>query len=118
MVRKDIWMYMLAYNVIRRKMHEASVYHELPLERLSFKGTMQLIRSTADALGASLGLDDERVYQRLLRGIAQRALSPRPNRSEPRAVKRRHSKYTYLTRPRKDYPEYNPKSQPTEAVMA
>ena len=117
MVRKEIWMYMLAYNVVRRKMHEASVCDDLPLERVSFKGTMQLVRSLADVLGSDLGLDNDRVYQTLLRGIAQRALTSRPNRSEPRALKRRKNKYTYLTRPRESYPEYSPKSKPTQVVI-
>lgn len=103
MARKEIWMWMLAYNVIRRVMQDASVAYELPLEQVSFKGAMELLLSMADALGASRAQARADAYEFLLFGVAQRPVRARPNRREPRVMKMRKSKYTYMTQPRCSY---------------
>jgi len=103
MVRKEIWVFMLAYNLIRQIMCEASRRCELPLEGVSFTGTAQLVLAMTPTLSSLRGAAFARAYDSLLEGIAQRPVRHRPNRSEPRVVKRRNTKYTHMTRPRNQY---------------
>jgi len=103
MVRKEIWVFMLAYNLIRQIMCEASRRGELPLERVSFTGAAQLVMAMTPVLSSARGEALARTYDLLLKGIAQRPIRHRPNRSEPRVLKRRNTKYTHMTRPRNQY---------------
>ncbi|MHC4179667.1 MAG: IS4 family transposase, partial [Planctomycetota bacterium] len=55
MVREEIWVHLLAYNLIRTVMAQAAVQYDLPPRMISFKGAMQtlqafhpLLRTTAD----------------------------------------------------------------------
>lgn len=98
MVRKEVHMHMLCYNLARSIMQQACVLTDLPLEEASFKGSLSIITSMADTLGTR-ELTPE-MYEQVLRGIAQARLRRRPNRSEPRAIKRRKKDYPMLTRKR------------------
>ncbi|MBT5018499.1 MAG: hypothetical protein HON04_07115 [Planctomicrobium sp.] len=42
------------------------------------------------------------LYEHLLHAIASHRVGNRPNRFEPRQVKRRHGKYDLLTKPRQE----------------
>ena len=103
MVRKEIWVFMLAFNLIRQIMHEAAVSYGLDLERVSFTGTAQLVLAMTPVLSAFRDEAFIKAYELLLSGIAQRPVRHRPNRSEPRVIKRRNTKYTCMTRPRDQY---------------
>ncbi len=100
MVEKDIYMYMVVYNMIRQVMFDASQRTGLPLSRVSLKGSLDLVRTVGDVLGfgAPMGLIE--VYDSLLASIAQRPARHRPNRHEPRVIKHRGRKYPYMTQPR------------------
>lgn len=100
MIRKSIWMHMLGYNVTRKVMWDASVRYGRAVEELSFKGSLQLIEEVAVAIGAQPERATREAYEKLLQSINQRPLRARPNRSEPRVLKRRHKNYRYMTRPR------------------
>src|SRR4051794_9243260 len=50
MVRKEIWMHILAYNLIRGVMAQAAEDHAKEPRRLSFKGTLQTMTAFQDAL--------------------------------------------------------------------
>jgi hypothetical protein len=100
-VRKEIHMHLLAYNLIRCLMWRAAAEHARPLHRLSFAGTVDRLNALEPYLRLYEGSDRaEQLYQLLLRWIAQDALPDRPNRIEPRAVKRRPKQYDRLNRPR------------------
>ena len=100
MIRKDIWMHMLAYNLIRKVMWDTHLKHGRPIEDLSFKGTLQLVEAVANAMGAKPRSATKEAYQALLKGINQRPVRRRPHRSEPRVVKMRRQRYPRMTRPR------------------
>ena len=101
MIRKEIWVHMLGYSLIRKVMWDTSARHGRPIEEICFKGTLQLVTAVAKAIGAKPELATEETYEKLLKGINQRPVRRRPNRSEPRVVKRRNNKYTYMmTKPR------------------
>ena len=100
MIRKAIWMHMLAYNSIRKIMLDVCKHHELSVGQISFSGTLDLLMTCVHIVGESSCLSLDTLYARLLAGIAQRPIRPRPNRWEPRAVKKRKKDFPPLTRPR------------------
>src|SRR5262245_8442175 len=101
MVRKEIWAHCLAYNLIRKTM-AASARHENVLPRhLSFKGAVQTMNSFAPYLALCV-VDKCELWSELLTAIATHVVGNRPNRIEPRKLKYRLGKFTYMTRPRNE----------------
>ena len=99
MVRKEIWMHLLAYNLIRKLMaHAAATVGVCPRD-LSFKGTLQTLVAFA-AAGWSCPERKKELYAAVLRAVATHRVNDRPDRVEPRAVKRRPKKQVYLNEPR------------------
>jgi len=96
MAVKELWVYLLAHNLIRLLMvQSASIVDCLP-RQLSFKHTLQLWLAWRQFDGSDI---DERFHQ-LLMLIAQQRVGRRSGRMEPRAVKRRQKPYPLLTRAR------------------
>lgn len=106
MVEKELWMHAIAYNLIRTLMNQAAHTHSRPIERISFKGTLATVRQWAPIL-ASITQDGayERNLSAILRCIAADTVPLRPDRSEPRAVKRRPKNYQRMTQPRNVFKE-------------
>lgn len=103
-VGKEIAMHMLAYNLIRLLMWHAARQHQRDLHRLSFTGTLHRLRAAIPimlfhARGGRLNA----VLEHLMLCIAQDQLPVRPNRIEPRRVKRRPKQYSLLVKPRHWY---------------
>lgn len=97
MATKEIWVYLLAYNLIRLMMAQAAqLAHCLPRE-LSFKHTVQLWIAWGHHARASTADD---TLHTLFVLIAQQRVGNRPGRIEPRAVKRRPKAYPFLTKAR------------------
>ncbi len=102
-VRKEIIMHFLAYDLIRALMWQAAQEHRRPLHRLSFAGTMQRFQVIAPYLCLFRGTAQAvTMYQLLLSWIASDMVPDRPHRVEPRAVKRRPKPHDLLTRPRNE----------------
>jgi len=100
MVRKEIAAHLLAYNLIRGIMAEAARVERIKPRRLSFKGSLHTVR----AFEQGHLYDPSRIkadLPRLLELVAQKRLDDRPDRYEPRAVKRRPKPHPLLTMPRK-----------------
>ncbi|HLF12472.1 MAG TPA: IS4 family transposase [Gammaproteobacteria bacterium] len=96
MNEKQIWVYLLAYNLIRLLMAQAALAAGLHPRQLSFKHTVQIWTEwTTRGL-----LSDPEQHNVLLGLIAQRKVGTRPGRIEPRARKRRPKPYPLLTTPR------------------
>jgi hypothetical protein len=100
MVRKELWTYLLAYNLIRVRMAQAAAVHGKLPRRLSFTGAQSLIHSFAPHLNIAHGAKRRRIELDLLLAISRCRVPKRPGRTEPRAVKKREKKYSYLTKPR------------------
>lgn len=99
MVRKEIYCHLLAYNLVRRAIVEsAMIFDKLP-RRLSFKGAAQALNAFVSAINAR-GPNMEEHYQCLLLTISEHAIGDRPNRIEPRQIKRRPKPYKLLKQPR------------------
>ena len=89
MVLKEMWVYFLAYNMIRTLMLESALYNKMLPRQLSFKHTIQLLTSYS-------GVFYGKSYQGLLLLIGKRCIGNREGRVEPRAIKRRHNDYPLL----------------------
>lgn len=100
MIRKELWVYVLAYNLIRAVMVRAALQTGMCPRRLSFTGALQ----TVNGFAAALVLAQEAVHQALLEvlwtSVAAHRVGQRPNRVEPRAVKRRPKAHKLLRVPR------------------
>ena len=102
MIRKEVMMHFIAYNCLRRIMYEAAEEAGMAVRRVSFKTSLQTLRSWETNLNQVRISRKERFHliSRLYESITQRPLLQRPGRSEPRAVKRRSKPYWLLTKPR------------------
>jgi hypothetical protein len=97
MAEKEIWVYLLAYNLIRMIMVQAAIHtQQLPRE-LSFKHSLQLWLAWSRQGTVSNHDTDTSV---LLVLIAQQRVGKRPGRTEPRALKRRPKPFPLLNLPR------------------
>lgn len=101
MVHKEIWLHLLAYNLIRKVMAQAASAHNKKPRQLSFKLALQMINAFRGA-GIFCSIDSV-AYKILLKAIAHRTVGNRPGRSEPRKIKRRPKPFSRLQKPRTTY---------------
>jgi len=102
MVCKEIWVHLLAYNLIRMVMAQAAYRYNLPPRTLSFKGTLQQLNAFKGEFLRTAKTRLSIMYGYLLEAIASHRVGNRSRRSEPRAVKRRRKPYPLLTKPREE----------------
>ena len=92
LVHKEIWTHVLAYNLFRTVMAQAAKQSDILPRSISFKGTLQALEAFQplieyrEHLGAA---DRAELYQHLLHAVATHRVGDRPDRFEPRKVKRR-----------------------------
>jgi len=89
-VRKELAVFRLVYNLVRVVMLEAAARQEVPVNRVSFADALQWMRHARPGDG----------LPRL------RLIPDRPNRLEPRRVKRRRKNYPYMIKPRAECREW------------
>jgi hypothetical protein len=102
MIRKEILMYFIAYNCIRRLMYEAAKEADLEVRGVSFKGSMQALRSWEPHLNQAKISRKERfrLISDLYDAMTNTPIRQRPGRSEPRCLKRRKKNFQLMTSPR------------------
>ncbi len=96
-IEKEIWVHLLAYNVIRLLMAQAASNAGLVPREISFKHTVQLWTQWQSRCFGNPGGADVSILFIL---IAQRTVGKRPGRREPRACKRRPKSSKWLKEPR------------------
>lgn len=101
MVRKEIWVHLLAYNMIRKIMAQAAHVHGKIPRELSFNLALHAIKSFREA--GILSENNERIYAALLKAISAKKIGNRPGRQEPRMVKRRPKAFPRLQKSRHLY---------------
>lgn len=112
MVEKELHMHLIAYNLVRGLIIQAAYAQGLFPERLSFKGAADTVRQGAPLLAATTTVEQRNAMTHaLLDAIARDPLPLRPNRTEPRAVKRRPKNYQRLTKPRRLFVECRHRSK-------
>jgi len=102
MVRKEIWAHLLAYNLVRKVMAQAAQKHHVKPHTISFKATLQTLKAFALPLLTFPRGALQAVIATMLKAIARHQVGNRPDRLEPRALKRRPKPYDLLTKPRKE----------------
>jgi Transposase DDE domain len=106
MVHKELEMFLIGYNLIRALMTEASALHEVPLDRISFKGTVDATRQYSIAIAQARSKKKQReLVADLLSVLAKDELPYRPGRREPRAIKRRPKPFPLLNKHRRQFKE-------------
>jgi hypothetical protein len=106
-VVQEIAGLLLAHYVVRVLMSEAARRNDLPPRRLSFTGTLKVLRCRLpESPNSQRGL--RRWYEDLLAEIAEEVLPERRNRLNPRVIKRKMSNW------RKKRPEHRHYPQPTK----
>jgi hypothetical protein len=100
MVRKELWVYVLAYNVIRAVMVRAALHAGLGPRQLSFTGAVQALNGFVPALVLAEEAVQRVLLDALWVSVAAHRVGKRPNRVEPRAVKRRPKAHKLLRVPR------------------
>ena len=103
MVRKELLMHLIAYNLIRGVMVEAAGIYEVNLEQLSFKGALDTVREFCPTiLQAKNRAQRMDLIQALWSALAHDLLPDRPYRVEPRVQKRRPKAFPFMCRPRQE----------------
>lgn len=97
MNEKEMWVYLLAYNVIRLLMAQAALQAHMHPRELSFKHTVQMWTEWTARCPGHNPIPHHAILFRL---IAQLKVGNRPGRKEPRARKRRPKSYPWLKVPR------------------
>jgi putative transposase len=100
MVRREIWTCLLAYNLIRKAMLQAALEAGRCPRQLSFTAAMQKIAAawvTIVVCAEAIALSLMEVH---LSDMATHQVGDRPDRVEPRKVKRRPKPHPLLTVPR------------------
>lgn len=101
MVQKEMYARLIAHNLIRCTMAKAAAEHHQPLERISFKGSIDALRHFTYAMSqARSKAKRQRLWDSLLETLAKDLVRERPGRREPRAIKRKKNKYPRLDAPR------------------
>ena len=107
MVQKELYQHLIAHNFIRCTIAQAATAHNVPSERLSFKGCLDACRHFAHALAQTkTGKKRRRLWADLLHILATDQIPERPGRREPRAVKRAKNKYPRLNQPRRQFKDH------------
>lgn len=100
MVRKEIWAHLLAYNLIRKVMVQAAEKSKAEPWTISFQATLQTLKAVALPLLTCAKSKLPEVIEEMLQAIARHSVGNRPDRVEPRALKRRPKPYDLLNKPR------------------
>ncbi len=102
MVHKEIIMHFIAYNCIRNLMLKAAKQAKVKPRLISFKATLQTLRSWQTIISVSENSQQEilRLRQTLIDAIAQCVLFQQLGRCEPRCAKRRPKPYRLMTQSR------------------
>ncbi|WP_187308089.1 hypothetical protein [Nostoc cycadae] len=102
MVRKEIYVYLLGYNLLRSLMWDAGTTYGMPPNRLSLQGIRHHLLNFIPKLEAAKSQKRNRLYRTLLKIIVHKQVPDRPAGTEPRVTKRRPKAYPRLTKPRQE----------------
>jgi hypothetical protein len=107
MAQKELFMRLIAHNLVRCTMAQAAAEHTVPLERVSFKGSLDSVRQFSLAMAQAKSKSKrQELWTELLRTLASDLVAERPGRREPRAVKRKKNRYPRLVGPRRKFRDH------------
>lgn len=100
-VRNEFFMHLVAYNLIRQTLAAAAAATNKEPWTISFKGALQTIDHWLPTLHTSVSVEDW--CTAVLAAIATHCVDNRPDRFEPRVLKRRGKTYSLMNKPRAEY---------------
>jgi hypothetical protein len=99
-VQKDIWVHLLAYNLLRTLIWQAAQQTGASALRFSLQGTRQQFNHFRPQLADTPAQVRRRLYFALLTVMSDRLVPLRPHRHEPRVVKQRPKSFPRMQQPR------------------
>lgn len=99
-VRYDVAATILAHNLIWTLIHQAAAMTHTPADRISFAATIKMALAFSLPLRQACGEQRAALYARMLTNIARQTNRHRPNRIEPRLIKRQKRAFGFLKVPR------------------
>lgn len=105
MVRRELWVTLLAYNLVRKVIATAAALHAKQPRRLGFTLACQAILASRMLLATGACRAPRHLWLATLTRIARNEVANRPGRIEPRVLKRRRHGYPLMRRPRKELQE-------------
>jgi len=100
MVRREVWVTLLAYDLIRQVIVTAAAVHHKQPRQLGFTRACQSILASWMLLATGACRDLRGLCDMMLAQIAAQEVANRPGRIEPRVLKRRRHRYPLMQRPR------------------
>ncbi len=100
MVRRELWVTLLAYNLIRKVIATAAAVHQKQPRHLSFTRACQSILASWMLLATGACREAPTLYATMLASLAAHEVADRPGRIEPRVLKRHRDRYPHMARPR------------------
>ena len=100
MIRKEFYIHLLGYNLVRTLQSQAAKAHGIEPVQLSFAATQKHFEIFSSLILTESGQRHKHLYMLLVAIVASEKLLIRRNRAEPRAVKRRSKPYPKLKQPR------------------
>jgi putative transposase len=102
MVRRELWVTLLAYNLIRKLIATAAAVHAKQPRQLGFTLACQTVLSSWMLLTTGLCRDAQQLWRLALARIAANEVANRPGRIEPRVIKRSRDHYPLLHSSRRE----------------
>jgi hypothetical protein len=100
MVYRELWVTLLAYNLIRKLIATAAAVHGKQPRRLGFTLGCQTVLSSWMLLATGTCRDVRELWRLALKRIAANEVANRPGRIEPRMIKRSRHHYPLMHDPR------------------
>lgn len=105
MVRRELWVTLLAYNLVRRLIATAASVHAKQPRQLGFTLACQTILSSWMLLATGACRDVRQLSSLAMERIAANEVANRPGRIEPRVIKRSRDRYPLMHDPRQQLRE-------------
>ena len=103
MAYKQMYVFFIAHNLIRWLMLQAANEHDVDPTRISFKGAVDCMQRWISEMAHLKRKDFAAMKDRMLQILARDIVPKRPDRIEPRRLKKRLKRFTLLTFPRSKY---------------
>jgi len=100
MVRRELWVTLLAYNLIRKVIATSAAVHDKQPRHLGFTLACQSILASWMLFATGSCHNSRAMYHLMLAHIAANEVANRPGRIEPRVLKRRRHRYPLMQRSR------------------
>lgn len=105
MVLREVWVTLLAYNLVRKVIATSAAVHGKQPRQLGFTLACQAILASWMLLATGSCRDPRQLWTDALARIARNEVANRPGRIEPRVLKRRRHRYPLMRRSRQELQE-------------